>query len=142
LRSAPDEMIFNSRDPANACGPSLAELQKETSKQIPAFTARSARFADCARREKNARQKLRGRYPRPLWSTLYRPLSASFSSLPFSWLPLVSILPSIHHGKIYNDVLLQLFDCIELMKNEVKKKMNAMERVMVYQSHRKLAHCK
>jgi hypothetical protein len=53
-------------------------------------------------------------------------LNASFSSLPFSWLPLVSILPSIFHGKICNDVLLQLFDCIELMKNEVKKKMNVM----------------
>jgi hypothetical protein len=37
-----------------------------------------------------------------------------------------SILPSIFHGKICNDVLLQLFDCIELMKNEVKKKMNVM----------------
>jgi hypothetical protein len=37
-----------------------------------------------------------------------------------------SILPSIFHGKICNDVLLQLIDCIELMKNEVKKKMNAM----------------
>jgi len=28
--------------------------------------------------------------------------------------------------KSATDVLLQLFDCIELMKNEVKKKMNAM----------------
>jgi hypothetical protein len=37
-----------------------------------------------------------------------------------------SILPSIFHGKICNDVLLQLIDCIELMKNEVKKKMNAI----------------
>jgi len=37
-----------------------------------------------------------------------------------------SILPSISHGKICNDLLLQLIDCIELMKNEVKKKMNAM----------------
>jgi len=37
-----------------------------------------------------------------------------------------SILPSICHGKICNDVLLQLIDCIELMKNEVKKKMNAI----------------
>jgi hypothetical protein len=34
-----------------------------------------------------------------------------------------SILPSIFHGKICNDRLLQLIDCIELMKNEVKKKM-------------------
>ena len=39
---------------------------------------------------------------------------------------IVSILPSIVHGKICNDHLLQLIDCIELMKNEVKKKMNAM----------------
>jgi len=31
---------------------------------------------------------------------------------------------SIFHGKICNDRLLQLFDCIELMKNEVKKKMH------------------
>jgi hypothetical protein len=37
-----------------------------------------------------------------------------------------SILPSIFHGKICNDALLQLIDCIELMKNEVKKKMNAI----------------
>jgi hypothetical protein len=36
-----------------------------------------------------------------------------------------SILPSIFHGKICNAVLLQLIDCIELMKNEVKKKMHA-----------------
>jgi hypothetical protein len=40
-----------------------------------------------------------------------------------------SILPSILHGKICNDVLLQLIDCIELMKNEVKKKMTCDERV-------------
>jgi hypothetical protein len=38
---------------------------------------------------------------------------------------IVSILPSIVHGKICNDHLLQLIDCIELMKNEVKKKMHA-----------------
>jgi hypothetical protein len=37
-----------------------------------------------------------------------------------------SILPSIFHGKICNDRLLQLIDCIELMKNEVKKKMHAL----------------
>jgi hypothetical protein len=32
-------------------------------------------------------------------------------------------------------VLLQLIDCIESMKNEVKKKMNMMERALLYQSH-------
>jgi hypothetical protein len=53
-------------------------------------------------------------------------LNASFSFLPFSWLPLVLFSLSISHGKICNDQLLQLIDCIELMKNEVKKKMNAM----------------
>jgi len=37
-----------------------------------------------------------------------------------------SILPSIVHGKICNDDLLQLIDCIELMKNEVKKKMHVV----------------
>jgi len=35
-----------------------------------------------------------------------------------------SILPSIVHGKICNDELLQLFDCIEFIQNEVKKKMH------------------
>jgi glycyl-tRNA synthetase (class II) len=35
-------------------------------------------------------------------------------------------------------VLLQLIDCIESMKNEVKKKMNAMKRAMLYQSHTKI----
>jgi hypothetical protein len=33
--------------------------------------------------------------------------------------------PFHFHGKICNDRLLQLLDCIELMKNEVKKKMHA-----------------
>jgi hypothetical protein len=37
--------------------------------------------------------------------------------------------------KSATNVLLQLIDCIELMKNEVKKKMNAVRRVMLYQSH-------
>jgi hypothetical protein len=32
-------------------------------------------------------------------------------------------------------VLLQLIDCIESLKNEVKKKMNVVKRVMLYQSH-------
>jgi len=57
------------------------------------------------------------------------------SSLPFSWLPFGSILPSIVHGKFCNDALLQLIDCIESMKNEVKKKMHEVQRAMLYQSH-------
>jgi len=38
--------------------------------------------------------------------------------------------------KSRNDVLLQLLDCIESMKNEVKKKMHVDSRAMLYQSHR------
>jgi hypothetical protein len=52
--------------------------------------------------------------------------------LPFSWLPFGSILPSILHGKICNDVLLQLIDCIESMKNEVKRKMHRGKLAMLY----------
>jgi hypothetical protein len=37
--------------------------------------------------------------------------------------------------KVCNDVLLQLIDCIESMKNEVKKKMHAVKRALLYQSH-------
>jgi hypothetical protein len=37
--------------------------------------------------------------------------------------------------KSATNVLLQLIDCIESMKNEVKKKMHMMERAMLYQSH-------
>jgi hypothetical protein len=40
-----------------------------------------------------------------------------------------SILPSILHG-LCNGALLQLFECIESMKNEVKKKMMMTERSM------------
>jgi len=50
-----------------------------------------------------------------------------------------SILPSIVHGKICNDRLLQLIASIQLMKNEVKKKMHAKWRAMVYQSYRETA---
>jgi hypothetical protein len=32
-------------------------------------------------------------------------------------------------------ILLQLIDCIESLKNEVKKKMNVVKRAMLYQSH-------
>jgi len=39
---------------------------------------------------------------------------------------IVSILPSIFMEKSATNDLLQLIDCIELMKNEVKKKMNAV----------------
>jgi hypothetical protein len=37
--------------------------------------------------------------------------------------------------KSATSVLLQLIDCIESLKNEVKKKMNVMKRAMLYQSH-------
>ncbi|HVI07791.1 MAG TPA: hypothetical protein VND65_05805 [Candidatus Binatia bacterium] len=36
-----------------------------------------------------------------------------------------------------NDVQLQLIDCIESLKIEVKKKMHVLRRAMLYQSHRK-----
>jgi hypothetical protein len=37
--------------------------------------------------------------------------------------------------KSATDVLLQLIDCIESLKNEVKRKMNTRQRAMLYQSH-------
>jgi hypothetical protein len=37
--------------------------------------------------------------------------------------------------KSATSVLLQLIDCIESLKNEVKKKMNVTKRAMLYQSH-------
>jgi hypothetical protein len=50
-------------------------------------------------------------------------ISVSFSLLLSSWLPWLPILPSIFHGSC-NGHLLQLSECIELLKCEVKKKMN------------------
>ena len=37
--------------------------------------------------------------------------------------------------KSATNVLLQLIDCIESLKNEVKRKMNVVWRVVLYQSH-------
>src|SRR5438067_13763146 len=50
-------------------------------------------------------------------------ISVSFSLLLSFWLPWLPILPSIFHGSC-NGHLLQLSECIELLKCEVKKKMN------------------
>jgi hypothetical protein len=71
----------------------------------------------------NSRQKLRGRFWRPLFPSALEQLSA-FSFLPFSWLPWFYSPFPFFMDKSATNVLLQLFDCIELMKNEVKKKMN------------------
>jgi hypothetical protein len=37
--------------------------------------------------------------------------------------------------KSATNVLLQLIDCIESLKNEVKRKMHAVQRAVLYQSH-------
>ena len=69
-------------------------------------------------------QKLRGRLERPRGLLCDWPISVS-SCWPFSlsfWLPWLPILPSIVHGSC-NGLLLQLSECIESLKSEVKQKM-------------------
>jgi hypothetical protein len=73
-------------------------------------------------------QKLRGRVS----ASPVFPFSARLVFLLGSFLCLFlwchgSILPSILHG-LCNDLQLQLFECIESMKNEVKRKMTMRER--------------
>src|SRR5207237_8106798 len=73
--------------------------------------------------EKLPIKKLRGRFTRPPFFVLGGKLVfllASFLCL-FLWCH-GSILPSIIHG-LCNAPLLQLFECIESMKNDVKRKM-------------------
>jgi hypothetical protein len=57
-------------------------------------------------------------------------LLSAFSSLPFSWLPLF-YSPFHSSWKFCNDEMLQLVECIELLKNEVKKKMTIRLREVV-----------
>ena len=40
--------------------------------------------------------------------------------------------------KSATNVLLQLIDCIESLKNEVKRKMHGMKRAVLYQSHSRI----
>jgi hypothetical protein len=79
-------------------------------------------------------KKLEGRCSRPSFHSNSL-LNASFSSLPFSWLPLFLFSLPFFMEKSATNVLLQLIDCIESLKNEVKRKMHAMKRAMLYQSH-------
>jgi hypothetical protein len=69
-------------------------------------------------------KKLRGRFRVPGLLRADTSLSASFSSLPFSWLPW--FLFSLFHFSwtcYSNDRPLQLIECIESLKSDVKKKM-------------------
>jgi hypothetical protein len=50
-------------------------------------------------------------------------LSASFSSLPFSWLPWFYSPFPFFMDLLSNGRLLQLIECIESIKSDVKKKM-------------------
>jgi hypothetical protein len=70
------------------------------------------------------RQKLWGRLSRPQCRCLLQLVSVSccFSSLLFSWLPWI-YSPFPFFMEFRNGVLLQLIECIESTKNEVKRKM-------------------
>src|ERR1700690_572971 len=70
------------------------------------------------------RKKLRGRSSRPLCRCLLQLVSASccFFSLLSFWLPWI-YSPFPFFMEFRNGVLLQLFECIESARNEVKRKM-------------------
>jgi hypothetical protein len=70
------------------------------------------------------RKNLGDAYASPVLLLTGTSLSASFSSLPFSWLPW--FLFSLFHFSwtcYSNGRLLQLIECIESLKSDVKKKM-------------------
>jgi hypothetical protein len=79
---------------------------------------------DITSRVKNfQRKKLRGRFRVPGLLLTDTSLSASFSSLPFSWLPLFYSPFPFFMDLLCNDRMLQLIECIESLKSDVKKKM-------------------
>ena len=73
---------------------------------------------------KSCQKNLGDAYASPVLVLADTSLSASFSSLPFSWLPW--FLFSLFHFSwscYSNGRLLQLIECIESLKSDVKKKM-------------------
>jgi hypothetical protein len=92
-----------------------------------ACVARSARNDEGKERKRDGKsrhQKLRGRFSRPRFLLLpLQRLVFLFLLRCFFLGCHSSILPSIVHG-LCNDLLLRLIECIELMKNDVKRKMH------------------